>query len=162
MDMGVSECIVVRNPRESVLLARSRVHFVHVAKNCCCRLVVFRWGAEAVTFLRLLARAGAADVHATVRPCASAVAAPRAFAASLLSLPSTPLLLEPRLGMRCSKRVDAAEPTPGAWDRAQTGGKRPGKGVSLGKRLSVGCFLHVWVDFGTQGALLGLSRLLPA
>ena len=69
-----------------------------------CHLVVFglevggRWAPEAATFIRLLARARAAEVPASLRAAARAawvvrwsgivaVAAQRAFAASLLELP---------------------------------------------------------------------------
>ena len=69
-----------------------------------CRLVVFglevggRWAPEAATFIRLLARARAAEVPTSLRAAARAawvvrwsgilaVAAQRAFAASLLELP---------------------------------------------------------------------------
>ena len=120
-----------------------------------CRLVVFglevggRWGTEAVTFLRLVARARSASVHAAVRSSAAAAHVARwsgliavaAQRASLLKLPlgsvasaaGAPALHEVLEEGRW-KRVVGLKPPPRAdsrrvaerslhWDRAPTDGK---------------------------------------
>jgi hypothetical protein len=83
---------------------RKRRTYPELVRARRCRLVVFgmevggRWGDEAVSFLRLIARARARDAPAQVRTAAQvawgvrwsalvAVAGQRAFAASLLELP---------------------------------------------------------------------------
>ena len=83
---------------------RKRRTYPELVRARRCRLVVFgmevggRWGDEAVSFLRLLARARARDAPAQDRAAAQvawavrwsallAVASQRAFAASLLELP---------------------------------------------------------------------------
>ena len=99
MQMPIPASLLPRPPA-----AKQRQTYPELERARRCRLVVFglevggRWAPEAATFIRLLARARAAEVPTSLRAAARAawvvrwrgilaVAAQRAFAASLLELP---------------------------------------------------------------------------